>query len=580
MSPRTTSNSHVGPSAAVRSDEHAHDRLNWVLMTSVVFVVAALCSSRVFAQAGEKYDTIAMHQALTEPVIKQVESAAKSYASNGSGNPRMVTAYYTLYVPAMLTAPDSVKEMPKIVSDVSGYIARAARSNRAEISQKITVDAFNGLKRVAEGNYLPAGRISAILLMSRLDQKQAESATKTPPVPYLAALPVFMSIYSNEKNPDGVRAAALQGIHRQVTLGFPAIPPDVRGKIAGEMTTLLDGEPPMFRTDDVHAFLQRYAVDILSTFRAANDATLGTKLISISTAEKSSDMIAMHSVARIGEIGPSMKGAAVNHEKVLASWARRIRESFKDEVERLEALERLPQATKQPRKPGDLVNKAVKTTIRPGMRGMGGGDYGMEDMDMGMESYGGPEMGMDMEMGYDDMDMMGMDMMGMGMGMGTMLPKAKPQPPEVLASRRKLNFMLQQLHQGVTGQGVAGLPTRNVGGLLSSADANQKAVIEAWVTSMQEVVDGLNDEMLDDRTKYIEGLEVQAEALRLIAGDPVDEEAIFGADDKVAGAAPGAAPGAAQPMGDADAAPAAVPGAAAPAAAAEAKPAGEEEFEF
>jgi hypothetical protein len=164
---------------------------------------------------------------------------------------------------------------------------------------------------------------------------------------------------------------------------------------------------------------------------------------------------------------------------------------------------------------------------------------------------------MDEMMGMEEMDMM----------MGAPRSKARDQPPEVLLSRRKLNHVLQQLHQGATGSIEAGIPDQ-AGGLLAVVPNDKKAVVEGWLTSMGEVLTALNDETLDDRKKYIEGLEAQAEMLKTIAG-PAAEEADATAPLEIPNVAPVVA--AAQAAGEEDPAdpaqPAADPAAADPAAA-------------
>ena len=152
-------------------------------------------------------------------------------------------------------------------------------------------------------------------------------------------------------------------------------------------------------------------------------------------------------------------------------------------------------------------------------------DMEMEDMDMGGE--------MDMEMEMMDMSMGYESMMGSGFGRST----AKPQPAEIIASRRQLNHVLQLIHVGVTGSPAAGLPKNN-GGVLAMVSEEQKPEVEAWVTAMQPIVEAINDEMLDTRVKYVAAVTAQIEALEELAGseaDAVEEENI---DDLLAAPGP------------------------------------------
>ncbi len=497
--------------ASVSAERGTTAWMMWVVLLAIAFL--ALLVSRVSAQQPNfQYDSIPMHPKLNdEAVVKSVEAQAKSFATTGSGNPNMANGYFTAYVPAKMTAPDGVKYISDLAKETTTMLARAQRSNKPQVAAQLTKYVYDGMNKVAVGNYHPAARINAILILSKLDRQPANPATRSPPIPLPQTLPILMSLYEDETNVDGVRAAALQGIHRQVTFGFPQISPDDRAKIAGMMTSLLESPAPEGRPTDAHAYLQRYAVDVLDVLRGKGDKSLGTKLISISTEPNNPDLIALYSASRLAAMGPELQGQVQQPKKVLDSWSKRVLDAFESELARLDALERPAADRTQPVKPETLLEKKTTETAA---RAMSSGS--MMDMDMGYDMS-------DMMGDYDEMDMgMGMDMDMMSMQMQMMMPGArpqeKPQPPEVIASRQKLNNVLQQIHLGVTGKPTAGVPSRSPGGILASVAPDQKQVVEDWVAEMEAVVTALNDRTLDDRKKYKEGLVAQIEVLRDIAG--------------------------------------------------------------
>jgi len=103
--------------------------------------------------------------------------------------------------------------------------------------------------------------------------------------------------------------------------------------------------------------------------------------------------------------------------------------------------------------------------------------------------------------------------------------EANPQPPEVIASRRLLNTVLQQLQLGATGSRESGMP-KTSGGLLVSVAEDKRQVVTDWVNEMNVVITALNEESLDDREKYVEGLEEQVLVLAELASiDAVAEDA-------------------------------------------------------
>lgn len=503
------------PSARTKTvSDESHRRLVWTLALFVTAGLLAILTTKVSAQG---FDSFPMPKALeNEDTVKRVEAVVKNYATTGQGNINWVNGYYAFYVPAKMTAPDGTKYISELVKEMTSLLGRAQRSNRPDVALQMMRYIFDGMKKVAEGNCHPAARINALLVLSRIDSRPADNSTRTPPTPLSNVTPILIAQYQNEANPDGVRAAALQGLHRHVMYGFTRMSPADRTTVMTAMADLLQAEPPEGRSPKAHAYLQRFAVDMLDVLRPKDDKSLGTKLISISTEPKRPDLIALYSAARVGSMGAELKGQVAAPDDVLKNWSMRALAAFESEIQRFEAFERPKPARSQPQKPETLLGKKTEATQRKATAGGYDEMMDMDDMMGGMEDM---EEMMDMGgEGYDMEDMMDMGGMGMGMGMMGRTPEYKTQPVEVLASRRKLNHVLQQLHLGVTGAATKGLPTRNPGGLLASVADEKKPVVEGWITAMELVVTAINDPSREDEQKYLETLKEQTLALRDFLG--------------------------------------------------------------
>ncbi len=181
---------------------------------------------------------------------------------------------------------------------------------------------------------------------------------------------------------------------------------------------------------------------------------------------------------------------------------------------------------------------------------------------------------MDSTMDSSSMGYSGMMDYGGGYGPGMMAPKAKPQPVEVVAARRRINHVLQQLQVGVTGQTIPGKP-RQPAGLLVAATENDQAAFDAWIKTVADVVTAINVDTLDDRKKFVEALQEQTLVLKTLAGidttaavngaAPLDFNAIPSMDNLGGPAmAPAANPGAAPVAGGANSAAGSVPAARGP----------------
>ncbi|MBL6725010.1 MAG: hypothetical protein ISQ09_07965 [Rubripirellula sp.] len=528
--PASSMVAHSAVAATVGREEARRSQFGVFMILLIAFIAGFLFAGRASGQAAFPYESVAMPEALKdEAVVRRVEGIAKSYASSGNGDQAMVNGYFKVYVPAKMTAPDGIKEMSAVVQEAANLLVRAQRSNNQQVAQQISLYLFEGMKAVAEGNYHPAARINAILLLSRLDRQPANPSTKTPPVPLSQTLPILVALYQDANNVDGIRAAALHGIHRHVQFGFPQIDQANRATITQAMNALLTSPAPTGRNEKAHAYLQRFAVDILDTLNPPNDNALGTQLVSISTDNKRPDLIALYSAARSGAYGSGLQGQVAEPKKVLTSWGHRVLHAFESEIDRYDRMEKVKADGSQPVNPESFLEKKAEETSRS--RTGAGGEM---DMDQQMENEMGMMDSMDRGSGMEmDMDMGGMDMemdmmMGMtGSGRGS-VPEFKDQPAEVIATRKKLNYVLQQVHLGMTGYPSAGMPTKTPGGLLASSTPEQKPTVEKWVTALEGVVTVLNDKSLDDMKKFREGIEEQIVVLKDLVGEeiadaPVDE---------------------------------------------------------
>lgn len=417
---------------------------------------------------------------------------------------------YYLYQFAKLKDPAFSAEYGKIMQSMLDDVER---SQRARTPAAATVSGWivAGAGRIAAENFHPAARVNATLLLGLVDEQGADVRNGQPPRPARGALIPLIRLYTTATNPDGVRAAALQGLVRHVNLGA-VTNAQHRAGLASVMLTLAQSDPPAGRSPEAHAYMQRYAVDILSVLANPNvaDQTAQT-LVSLSTAGDKPSLIAAYAASKIGQLQPGR--AKLNQpSRVLNSWAARAAATIEQEIDRLAKLDPPTAVRDQP---------AMPTERTP--RRMGGGfdgGAGMDDyageMMMEMEAAGSYDMGGGMD------DMMMMEMEGMGMMPG-MMPQAKPQPVEIIASRRRINHVLQQLQVGVTGRATTGKPPRPAGLLVAATDQDQ-AAFDAWIQSVAGVVTAVNDQALDDRTKYVEALKLQATALKTLAGVPVQAE--------------------------------------------------------
>ncbi|EMI47230.1 hypothetical protein RRSWK_00236 [Rhodopirellula sp. SWK7] len=536
QSPATMS---TGRAVATHAGASGRDRSRWAVKLWWAMAITAaswwLIANVASAQQYETFKLDPAYEAFKDPkeasklerAVLQLKTA-KDLSKVEASAPGMSKFYLESYIPWKITQRENLPELSSTIEGLLKDVDGAQRIGSAG-TRTLLAGTFIGMKKIAEGNYMPAARINAINALSRLNAKPLDLANGRPPLPLSYSYPILYKLYTNEKESDGIRAAALHGIHSYVRLAFPVMKADEKTALVAEMNKLLAAEPPKSRDAKAHAYLQRFAVDILNILRAPNDASLGTQLISISTAEDNPDLIALYSAAKLGSFQTGLQGKVEDPSAVTKQWSVRAFNALQSELDRFEAQTRPRPAQSQPPNPIDFLRKAKPKkpqAIAATRRSRTSSDMGMGmGRGMGMDAGYSPDMDMDMEMGMEmGMGMgMGMEMdMGMGMEMGYgMQMMANPQPPEVNLSRRKIDFVLQQLLQGATGS-AKGTPEEKPAGLLAAVPENARPEVQAWVDSILQVSEALNDEKLDTLELWLEALELQRPALGDLAGIEVE----------------------------------------------------------
>lgn len=486
--------------------------IGWWTVCCVVAVVCLLTAQAFGQAAPPQFRTVPLNEALTGRAPLTVMERAKTeglskadFSESWAGYSEF-KKYYQQYQFGKLMDARHISEYGKITQSLLDDLDRAQKA-RSPAARTLAGWIIAGARSIASGNFHPVARVNATLLLAQLDDQPADLRANRPPTPAAAALPILVQLYRGETSPDGVRAAALQGILRHVHMGGVA-DPTYRSGIARMALALAESDPPAGRSPEAHAFLQRYAIDLLTILADPNSTPETTQtLVSLSTATGKPNLIAAHAAAKIGRLQPG--NAKVNQApEVLAKWAERAANVVDGELARIARLDPPTAVRDQPAMPTEATRGGGAYDAYPG----GGDMSGMMDT--------GDMSGMMMPDEYDGgmMDYGGM-MPGMMMG-----SRAQPQPLEVITSRRSINHVLQQLQYGATGQRAAGLP-RQPGGLLAVVDPAEKPAVEAWVNKIAEVVKAINDETLDDRKKFVEQLEKQATELKRLAGIKVDNRA-------------------------------------------------------
>lgn len=178
-----------------------------------------------------------------------------------SGDETIFDDYYKKCVFPTWTNPDSYSVKGRNVRTPRQSILRDLKTAKhGSVYDRLNRLVMDQMIEFAQGNYCPATRYNAMLVIGELNVE--EPAINRPPKPLPEAFARLLAAAEDDKLPDAVRVAALQGIVRHGKYG--ASDAESRQKISSLMLSLATTRnPPPRRSKEGHTWFRCLAIDTL-----------------------------------------------------------------------------------------------------------------------------------------------------------------------------------------------------------------------------------------------------------------------------------------------------------------------------
>jgi hypothetical protein len=464
---------------------------------------------------------------ITDKVEKDLISKRKQAGQKPEFWPAVKEYYLRAILPRM-TQVDALDQLAASRAEFLRDVDKSVEPTRAEMLQL----AYQWAGKVAmDVQYHPAVRINATFILADLEETKLVSggAAPAPPTPYEPSLGALVSILTDAKSNDGMRVAAIYGLNRYIKLATSA---PGRQNAAIKLMAILSEPCPSGRDRQAHAWMQAMALEGLMHHEGLRgNAMVAQQVLKLANNKDEPAFLRVKAAEIIGTKLAKPKDVAPPVVQLDVSYKALIAKVFEHEAARLENLEKKP------------IVGATATGYE-----MSSG-YDMSAAAMPTDAYG--------------------PMMGYGAVPGAM--PVVPQAPDVIMSRRRVNWLLEGLHTSWDGR------------KLGSSSAGAKTGIAAWVgngpgkveieTAIKLINDlqtEMNDLSLTQPAAYAVKLREKA---ALLVGAPVPPTAPPGAPAEPGAATDGSAAAAPVPPPPAAVPPAAPVGPAAPGAGTVAVPA-------
>ncbi|MEE3372788.1 MAG: hypothetical protein VX346_25865 [Planctomycetota bacterium] len=228
----------------------------------------------------------------TERKIKTAAGNARKALANGIADAAQFNAYYTTYYFPRMTRYDPVS-LGELAGNRQELLRRLQSSRNPAAKTALNNLALTEMAKLVTGNYHPAVRYNAMLLVGAINSREGRSTNPVQePLPVPQAMVIMLAALEQPDQHDAVTVAALVGVLRHVDLdrqlealqgrnGF--IDATSRQRIATIARTLVEQQaPPAGRSLAGHTWIRRRALEILGSVpgSAGSLATLSLNLLS------------------------------------------------------------------------------------------------------------------------------------------------------------------------------------------------------------------------------------------------------------------------------------------------------------
>ena len=255
-----------------------HQASRWARSMATAVLVALSCCQIAHAvdYTWENVDAAYSDQRAvsTQKVLKdQVLLGRSSFGSNRAA----VESWYRKYLFPAMASVDRLGDLYDNRESLNKDLEAAGRTDQA--THQFLVDlAYAEATKLATGNYHPAVRFNAMLMIGSLNQVESRMTERLPAIRLPKAFDFMVDELKKPDQVDVVRVAAMLGVERHLRLvrQRPQDQPIADGRkaeVAALMKTLAEEKtPPATRSSDGHIWLRRGAVDVLAALGQVGDA--------------------------------------------------------------------------------------------------------------------------------------------------------------------------------------------------------------------------------------------------------------------------------------------------------------------
>jgi hypothetical protein len=180
----------------------------------------------------------------------------------GDNSQQAFDDYFNKYFLPQWTLPKGSTELPKERSKLRSLLGKKTTGGSA-VHDHLNELVLEFMKELVAGEYSPAVRINAMLMIGELNREEQ------PPAPLPDALTYLITAAEDTKLPTAIRAAALVGILRHAEAGVQD--EDLRRTLTTNMIRLATAKLPAGPSASGYGWLRMQAIEVLAAMRSVGE---------------------------------------------------------------------------------------------------------------------------------------------------------------------------------------------------------------------------------------------------------------------------------------------------------------------
>ncbi len=271
-------------------------------------------------EGGKKYDVLPVDEQQKPFALRLPEMFSTGAVKAGDDD--ALTDYFSLYYFPDWTQAKNAGQLPEKRHKFCLALRKAAGGAAPQFHDRLNSVALEFMNKLAQGNFAPVVRVNAMLLIGDLNATEAVR-TGVQPQPLPEALPVLLKNIDNPKQIDAVKAAALVGVARHVTMsGGDAA-------VAAAMLKVLKMPIPPGQIGDGYAAVQAGAAGVLGQLGVPGDGGANAAALAVLAANAKAPLAARCAAARA--LGYLNYGSGVKTGDLTAALAHLALDALDDE---------------------------------------------------------------------------------------------------------------------------------------------------------------------------------------------------------------------------------------------------------